>query len=96
MSGHLCAQLDLVGQSVAKSAQSVLDELVQGASGKLGQVLLEVGASRLRASADGHRLALVVVGRRTCLIEMRTDVIVAGDEQTNAKWSTSISLRWYL
>ena len=38
-------QLTEDSRSVAESAQCVLDELVERASGELGQVLLEVGAS---------------------------------------------------
>ena len=71
----------------------MLDKLVQRACLELAEVLLKVGAGGLRAGADGHRLALVVVGRRTGLIEVSAQVVVASDEQADAEGPATIALR---
>lgn len=72
---HLGVEVHVVGHGVAQSQQGMCDDLLQRAVGKLAQVLLQVGARRLRAGSDGHRLTVEVVGRWTGLVDVRTGLL---------------------
>ena len=89
---YLLVQLHLVRQRVSQSPKAVLNELLELASSKLVEELLEVGPRRLAAGADRHRLARVKVGRGTRLDDVRPLRVITGDEHAHAVRPLIVSL----
>ena len=54
---------------------------------------LKVGAPRLRARADRHRLVLKVLAGRLRLKEVRARLVGADDEEAHAVWPPARALR---
>ena len=57
------------------------------------KVALKVGAPRLRARADRHRLVLKVLAGRLRLKEVRARLVGADDEEAHAVWPPARALR---
>ena len=81
---YLVGEVDFVGEGVPEGAEAVLDEVLEVAGGELVEVLLQVGPGRLTASADGHGLAGVEVGRGTGLDDGGALLVEAGHEHADA------------
>lgn len=70
----------------------MLDQFFQVAGLEGVEVSLEVGAGGLGSGADGHGLAVEVVGRGTGLVDVGAEVVVAGDQETDAVRTTVVAL----
>lgn len=80
-------------QSAAQRFQTVLDQLLLGAISERIQMLLQIGPGTLRPRSDRHGLAAKVVGARLHLVDVRSLIIVAGNQQANAERASVVALR---
>lgn len=78
----LVVELRLVGQRTAQSFDAVIDEVVQVAVLERVQMLLQVRSGALRASTDGHGLAVVEVSAWACLVDVGTLILKVNSIET--------------
>ena len=93
---HFTGELHIVGQGVPKGSEGVSHELVPGAVPHLLQVSLQVGPGALGPGSDGHGPALVVVGGRARLVDVRAILVIACHQEPHAVRALVVALGGYL
>ena len=68
------------------------DQSVDVAVQKLVQALFQISPGRLRPGADGHGFAVVKVGGRTDLVDVRADVVAASHHEAHAVRTLVVTL----